>query len=267
MNLQTFIQKNIASANQALYILVKEEMELPYREHTDDPVQEKAMLTSDYRHFLEHLMELKPDATEKNSILTIIPTMEDPEMTLMTDCYIYRLDELMNYNPEFAELAGTDVTALSEEEVEKLMRKIMDSGLLISWGYEFSPWEKWLGLSVDTESFNLEKDGIVNGLAAVLREMGFNGITEEAQRRRRDALEETRQEADRIQAMSEEERDRHLHSLNELEETIDWLKDTRSEEEKHADMIRMYRISIDFRIRRDVTIQRIQESAGRRHAD
>lgn len=192
-------------------------------------------------NFVGAILSLTPNQEEAGSIIVSGEFCDFPEDD-DTETYIapsvYRMEDLKKYRPK-TEIFGLDVNALSNEEVNQWLDWIKEQPYLTSYGYDFSPWEDWLGLMVDEES--MERHGIARSLAGILLEMTFNGVTREDQEERRDELRALADELDElILQMPEEEQKKHLHSLDELREEIGW-KDERTQEEKDADMNRLRR--------------------------
>lgn len=121
-----------------------------------------------------------------------------------------------------------------DEEPEEYHKKIVSEwfgdGSINSYGYEFSPWKDVLGAEVflsNAESY--DKDAFV---ADILWELSFNGYSEEDQAERREELDKAIKETEAIRNMPEEERAKHLHSLDEMREEFGWEKPSEEEQEK-----------------------------------
>jgi hypothetical protein len=82
---------------------------------------------------------------------------------------------------------------------------------------EFTPWEKWLGMDVDTNS--LQNFTTVEIICHCLFEMSFFGFEQDEIKEQLDAIND---EADEIKNMDEEEKKEKLISFDDM---MKWLKD------------------------------------------
>jgi len=130
------------------------------------------------------------------------------------------------------------VVLLPEERLQQLSEKELieyHKGVYaeVPEGYacDFTPWEEMLGFKVSLG--NLRRVGLQECIHAVLTEMTFHGMTEDAQSERRQELDEAIAEIEEIRALPQEEQKKRFKSYADVREELDW-KDERSPEEKTA---------------------------------
>lgn len=188
--------------------------------------------------FIEELKQLIPEKSENPCIILggkYRDSWYDGEVDEYIAVNIFRIDELQQYHVE-EQFLDLDTDQMTDEEINSYAEQILRLPHIDSYGYEFSPWEEWLGLQVDLES--MKYFGLAECIADILSEMTFNGMTRESQEERREELEESANELQRILDMPEEEQKNHLISWDEvrreLESEFD-LQDNRTEEEKEQE--------------------------------
>ena len=93
----------------------------------------------------------------------------------------------------------------------------------------------------------------------LFREMTFNGTTKESQDERREELDRSAAEFDEIMKLPEEEREERLIPWETIKEEIGF-EDTRTDEEKQTDLMRMYRDSIWCCAKKEECIRIYKES-------
>ena len=195
-------------------------------------------LSQAYRDFLDILMTLNPNT--QDDIIFVVNTRDD---FADEECdnllpYIFNKNELEKHTIEPWEYVP-DVNNLSADEAEQFIEALIQKeSRLTSYGFEFSPWSDWLGLTVDEESF--KRNGIEESIASILYEMTFNGFTEKQQDERRRKLQDSVEEAERLAALPEEERNKHYVSLKDVCESFG-ITDDRTEEERRADKLRLHK--------------------------
>ena len=174
------------------------------------------------------------DAEPSNDVLVALRMYDDGEEQISAE--LFRRAE---FYEKVKGLAAKTLLAFSESDSRVCLTKIYEETqewTPQAYGYEFSRWEEILGAEVYPENYN--HIGKIGFIAAALYELSFNGFTREEQESRREELDESIREADEISALSEEEREKHYHTLDELQEK--WgFEDTRTEQEKEEDYRKM----------------------------
>jgi hypothetical protein len=117
----------------------------------------------------------------------------------------------------------------STDEIKQYIHEI-NEGCPEGYAFEFSPWSEILGCKVSMG--NVKRIGLQDCIYAVLHEMTFNGMTEESQNERRQELEASIKEAEEIDKLPLEERQKYYHDVEEVWKELGLPEDTRSEEEK-----------------------------------
>ena len=148
------------------------------------------------------------------------------------DACVYKRDELLKYcttttNHSFHSL--DTLKTFSTDEIKQYIHEI-NEGCPEGYAFEFSPWSEILGCKVSMG--NVKRIGLQDCIYAVLHEMTFNGMTEESQNERRQELEASIKEAEEIDKLPLEERQKYYHDVEEVWKELGLPEDTRSEEEK-----------------------------------
>ena len=256
MNLYTYFKTHPNEVESAINYMAERETHV----YTGEPYTKEEQ--DDFRLALTHLVRdfagMTPNQESSDSVILFIRRYDalDDEMELLTESNVFRKEDLMNY-PVSKEILGLDAHAMSTEEINALFEKMKALPFITSYGYEFSPWEDWLGLDIDEDSLNA--CGTDEGLTDVLREMTFNGFTRESQDERRAELEESASHFDELMAMDEEERKEHLISWEEVKKDLGF-EDTRTPEEKQRDTDNMTFSAVHFFIEKQNTIDRYQKA-------
>ena len=255
MTLFEMLQSHKEEACIALANLAKKEAECPYFHHIEDKNEEVRSRTDNYLRFFSHLMTLTPDMNENNSVILSVLRYDDDKLTTSIsdgdpDITIYRKEDLESYQPLFADMSD-QIGDLSNEDIDAMYARVRAANRPTAWGYEFSEWEKWLGLDVDV--YGWERNGIIPTMEALFNEMTFNGTDTESQNERREELEESARESKEIMDLPEEERSKHFTPADKVFEELGWVDD-RTEEEKALDHKKMMCASAAYWIFSDKVI-------------
>ena len=200
--------------------------------------------------FCEMLTTL--DAEPSNDVLVALRMYDDGEEQVSAE--LFRRAE---FYEKVKGLAAKTPPTFSASDSRARLTKIyeeMQEWTPQAYGYEFSRWEEILGAEVYPENYN--HVGKLAFIAAALYELSFNGFTREEQEKRREELDKSIREADEISALPEEEREKHYHTLEELQEK--WgFEDTRMEQEKEEDYRKMMLDCVKTRMAWEEELQRM----------
>lgn len=95
----------------------------------------------------------------------------------------------------------------------------------------------WFRIAFSVDERNIRDVGGATLCAAVIREMTFGGLDEQAVEAERQKLDEALRQAEEIQKRSEEERDKHYLTAEEV--FANWGLPPQTEEERQAAHIRL----------------------------
>lgn len=195
--------------------------------------------------FLEMLQTLTPAKKEEEYVILGIPYLEDDcddKSIVVVSGSMFKKEDLNRaVLPDMKLPELDDIENMSKEEVDYWFETFKKIDLPTSYGYEFSPWEENIGCEVWTDG--LSEEDICELKADIINELTFNGLTRESQEERRAELDASIQEMEEINALPEEERAKHFISHEDLMKELGW-KDTRTQEEKDAEMLRWHRQAV-----------------------
>jgi antitoxin (DNA-binding transcriptional repressor) of toxin-antitoxin stability system len=169
------------------------ERELRRREESDDQI-------SGYRRVFDHLHELQAEPSR----MRIVLERDRPGTTEGEDS-----TEVLGRNGQLNRDAD-DFENFRDHVDEEWANA--ETG----WALSLTPWEEWLGMQIDSETLDTFAPPAI--VAHCLWEMTFHGFTQE----KIEAFElELKQECDRLDAMTDEEREKETISVDELWRQID----------------------------------------------
>lgn len=148
------------------------------------------------------------------------------------DACVYKRDELQKYCTTTTNHSLHSLDTLKTFSIDEITQYIheINEGRPEGYAFEFSPWSEILGYQVSMG--NVNRIELQDCIYAVLHEMTFNGMTEESQNERRQELETSIKEAEEIDKLPLEERQKYYHDVEEVWKELGLPEDTRSEEEK-----------------------------------
>lgn len=260
MILKDFIKAHMDEFKKAVEASVERDMECPYFRHDEDTEAERKYRMDRYRSFMDDILSSRPDTEHNDGIMFLLPSLdEDNPSEVVYNIYVYNTAELGRYEPQMQDVDFSAVDG-DREKIHRAFEDYKEKPYITSYGYEFSPWEEWLALEVDTASF--EKFGILNGFIDIINEMTFNGTNRESQEERRKELEESSRRADELMELSEEERQERL-TRSEPETVFAGLNEGKTEEEIEAErrefLENAERAAVWFAIRKDRELARYKE--------
>lgn len=162
------------------------------------------------------------------------------------------------YLTEYAWIPDIKFNRTDSEYYVDILHKLANL-LPESYGYEFSKWEDILGAEIVVPS--VKQYGTNEFLADVLFEMSFNGMSREQQEERREILNQSIAEIEKLKELPEEENDKNLKALN--------LDDLRKEfnlpepdpEEMKRSMLNMYVDSVKTNVTKIADIWHLSEQS------
>ena len=147
-----------------------------------------------------------------------------------------------------------NVEALADEEIKNLLQEhFFPSG----YAFELSPWEEVLGYEVDEHS--VSEFGVPSILANVIYEMTFFGFTKEQVDREREKLEESLAEAEKIDKLPLEEREKYYIPAEKVFEELGY-RDERTDEEKEEERKKWRREILYNQFQKYLTVNRYMEN-------
>lgn len=211
-----------------------------------------------YTKFIRMLLTLKPNASD--DIMLAIPCMWDFDEAhpIYTESSLLKKKDLLVPIPEIA-LPAAPIEEMDMQSAEEWFNKFIAAGLPQSYAYEFSPWEDILGAEIDADNLSVYDE--FEFAASVLNELSFNGFTRESQKERRDDLDRSIKECEKYMKLPPEERDKHFVPMDDVFSELG-LHDTRTEEEKEADMLDMHRAMVFNAAEKYKAIRRYQKTCG-----
>lgn len=191
---------------------------------------EKAEMYRNLYSFVDTLQKTAPVHGDDNYVMVAVKFWQEGKF--VTGSSLYRRRDLETLLKKAQEIEIPDM--LPEEESAEYYEKIVDAWygtkpeeMISSFGYEFSPWGEIL--SVPVISSNVKRVGHYPFLADVLWEMSFCGWTEKERAEGIAELDKAIDESKKYKDMPEEEKQNHLHSLDDLYDGFGWK--TPAEEE------------------------------------
>lgn len=229
MTLFEMLQNHKEEVHIALGNLAERDMENPFFRHIEDKERELRVRTNNYMEFFSYIMNLTPYINKDRVIFSILDYDDDKLITSISDgtpdIRIYCKEDLKSYEPLFADMSD-QIENLSDEDIDTILHTHTPTSL----AYDFSPWEKWLGLDVDV--YGWEAMGVVPTMEALFSEMTFNGVDPESHKERLKEFEDSSRESEELMALPEEEQSKHFASDDKVFEDSRWVD---VEEEKALD--------------------------------
>lgn len=195
-------------------------------EDGDDRVMgedEKAEMRRNLDTFLDTLQKTNPIHGDDDYVMLAVKFWQEGKF--VTGSSLYRRRDLEALLKRAQKIEIPDM--FPEEEPADYYEKITQAWygaepeeMISSLGYEFSPWGEIL--SVPVISSNVNRIGSEPFLADVLWEMSFCGWTEEEQAEGIAELDKAVKETKRYRELPEEEKKKHLHSLDDLYNEFKW---------------------------------------------
>lgn len=162
------------------------------------------------------------------------------------------------YLTEYAWIPDIKFDQMDPEYYVDILHKLGEL-LPDSYGYEFSKWEDILGAEIVVPS--VKQYGTNEFLADVLFEMSFNGMEREQQEERREILDQSIAEIEKLKDLPGEERNKSFKTLNldELRKELD-LPEPDPEEMKRS-MLNMYIDSVKTNVTKIADIWHLSEKS------
>lgn len=146
----------------------------------------------------------------------------------LLEARLYRKENVREYAAAPSQLDDLeDIQNLDEDELQRLTSAKL---LPDSYGFKLSPWAEILGYEVDER--NVRDVGGASLCAAVIWEMTFFGLDEQAVEAERQKLDEAFRQAEEIQKLPEAEQDKYYLTAEEV--FANWGLPPRTEEEQQA---------------------------------
>ena len=184
-----------------------------------------------WQSFLEKMSEYP--SQESDDMLVSMRTWDGlgDEVKEFVDVSLYRRSDLDKFRDKASNvglLPKERLQQMSEQELKEYYKEVYTD---VPEGYacDFTPWEEMLGFKVSIG--NLRRVGLQECIHAVLTEMTFHGMTEDAQSERRQELDGAVAEIKEIRNLPKEEQEKLFKSYKDVCEELGW-KDERSPEEK-----------------------------------
>lgn len=174
--------------------------------------------------WMEGLKTIQPVETDC-LLLGIICVNKDKEFL---EPRLYRKQDLREYTAAPSELDNLEnIQNLDEEKLQRLASARL---LPDSYGFNLSPWAEILGYEVDER--NAQDVGGAALCAAVIWEMTFFGLDEQAVEAERKKLDEALRQAEEMQKLPEAEQDKNYLTAEEV--FANWGFPPQTEEEQQA---------------------------------
>lgn len=191
-------------------------------------------VTKKIKDFIKQLSKL--DIVPNDTMILAMDSYEDGQLETFAELFeksefYEKVNGIKNYN--IPSLNETMVT----EEIKQCTIEMYDL-IPQAYDYTFSDWTDTLGASVYSDNF-YKPNKLQNFIAALLYEMSFNGMTKEMQQERRDELDRTIQETDKIKNLPKEEQEEHYCSLNDTFDEYG-IKNEKTQEEKELQLKNAY---------------------------
>lgn len=186
---------------------------------------------------------------EQDKILMVSELLEDPceDALIHYDVTCFHMDELINWrkSPHFQYIFPEKevILTLTSEELNEIFR---ECNLPESYCFMFTPWEESLGFQINEE--NVKNIGALKYIVAFIEEITFFGIDEEEVQVKRDELQESIDESERIRALPKDEQQNYYKSAEEVFKELGY-EDKRTAEEKAENYLEISRKTLENRIR------------------
>ena len=214
----------------------KPDYEPPY-----DPIKIK----SAYEKFVNMLLSLKAVPSNDFILFEKYWWDDDDKILETVEAELYEYENFKNAGKDILEsgFIYKDIPDdLTTSEIKEMLSEYPE--LPFTYAYEFTEWEKVLGYQVFEENFH--NFDIQECIYAILYEMSFNGMDRDSQIERKEELNKSIEEVEKIMKLPEEEQSKHLHSFDDVINKSGFT-DTRTKEEKDEDMRRLYYCSLKTR--------------------
>ena len=193
----------------------------------------------------------KIESVETGHVLLACPYTDDSGQWIESELFVEKDIFEQFHTSDLGDmlLCGKRLIPNNSDEILGMINELRNN-MPQSYAYEFSEWSEILGYTVNED--NIARYNKNAFIASILWEMTFNGMNEESQVERREELKASADEVERLMQLPEEEREKHFVSFDDVlkqwEEEYPELKDTRTEEEKEADMLQVWKNSIECTI-------------------
>ncbi len=222
--------------------------EIIHLSRADENKREKIYFV--HEKFISQLKRMEP--VIKDFIIFGVSRVEDGKKN--QDICLYSKFELRKEFSRYSAWGNIkNMEVLSDEEIENLLQEqFFPSGF----AFELSPWEEVLGYEVDEHS--VSEFGAPCILANVIYEMTFFGFTKEQVDREREKLEESLAEAEKIDKLPLEEREKYYIPAEKVFEELGY-RDERTDEEKEEERKKWRREILYNQLQKYLAVKRYME--------
>ena len=188
-----------------------------------------------WQTFLRKMSEYPCQAFEDMLVFKKIWDGLGDEVEESIDVALYRRSDLDGFREKAPCLEMLPIDRLQQMSEQELIEyhKAVRAEVPEGYACDFVPWQELLGIKVSLG--NLQRVGLQECIHAVLTEMTFHGMTEEAQDERRQELDEAIEEIEEIRTLPQEEQEKHFKSYEEVCEELGWKVERNSEAKSVGD--------------------------------